>query len=319
MKKSSVEYIPRLEWEGLITELSIDGPFAECGVLPAGTDQIRFVRDDEYNIMGQISGALPLKAYHAECDKPFPPPFRHEIVTDNAHISLHNCRILNRTYGPKLQSYANNMMEVRGNLTVNRICKKHLLNHSSPAWLTEWYLNGPHFPSLLRKRTKRKIVREFTRGRTEKDEDAETFSFLEVDGTRADHAQLECDGTRFLVQRVPESFPPPWSEKLAIEYRPTWGCVPTDQERQAISEILSFVFGTPLVRIGSTLFDADGYLLEQVFQSHSLPNLRNLCKQAEIPPFSLPSAPDSSVEPIVSSLLHQYLNKRIPLQLHEAL
>ncbi len=48
-----------------------------------------------------------------------------------------------------------------------------------------------------------------------------------------------------------------------------WGGLPTPDEREAISEIISFVIGRRLMRVGTTIFTKAGRVMEEESVCHS--------------------------------------------------
>ena len=130
--------------------------------------------------------------------------------------------------------------------------------------------------------------------------------------------KLEEKPIYFLIHKVPNEYGPDWSHNIGIEYRDEWG-IPELKERQKISEIVSFIFGRQLIKIGQTIFDKKGCPLKKIALSPNLApetNIITLCQVIDLTPIRLNQ---NSIETPLSKLIPEYLSLREDLNLHEAL
>ena len=118
----------------------------------------------------------------------------------------------------------------------------------SPAWRSDWFINGPHDAVLGRFTRRRRNIR-FSR---EREFGSVHTPELPQGNDGRDHFVVDADTLRFAVCRVPEKLAPEWAHGISIEYRSP---VPDVEIREAVGEIVSFVLGRRLIQIGSTLFD----------------------------------------------------------------
>ena len=82
-----------------------------------------------------------------------------------------------------------------------------------------------------------------------------------------------------LVQHTP-NLGPSWSKCLSIEYRPAWGGIPEDRDREAIGALVGFLSGRELINLGHTRFDAEGKQISQVALSPRKDNLVSMCQRS---------------------------------------
>lgn len=124
----------------------------------------------------------------------------------------------------------------------------------------------------------------------------------------------------FLISKVPKDYGPAWSFNLTIEYRKSFGAIPSTEIRQAVSELVSFIFGSHLLKIGETAYDSSLSIVSQKFQHPWGDNVVNKCEKQGIPPVDIGDYQDWSIaEILINQLLPEYLNKRKSLALKDAL
>jgi hypothetical protein len=94
--------------------------------------------------------------------------------------------------------------------------------------------------------------------------------------------------------------------------------IPDEDEREAIAEILSFVFGRRLMQVGSTLFDSAGWTIEEEVATPWGRTTADVFERGDMPPipFSLRGA---AGEDALGRLVQRYLQERKRLGLRDAL
>lgn len=185
-----------------------------------------------------------------------------------------------------------------------------LVDLGPEAWRADWFINGPHMP--FARFTTRLRTGTFVRERS-----GTTISLGESPGggDRRDHFLIDAADIRFSINEVPEEFSPPWCHGLSLEFTAP---IPDPDTRAAVAELVSFIVGRRLVPIGSTLFDSQGWAIEQDVRDPWGQNLRGECERPDSPPVPIEPLSDD-VEQILSELLPLYLAARTPLGLKDAL
>ena len=289
-------HFSRVEWEGLKNKYNLGkyGPI-KSELLPKGTNELEVFRDGEYRLIGKIRGKF---------DK-FTELDNLNIDSDPGEfINYWNLEISDPTtdpYHPLKIDYELN--DIVGNIGTRRSIDGNHFEYkfalssikrifdikAKVDWITEWFLNGPYgfiYPEV----TEHNLVKKYKKKRRDINK---TFK-VEKSSTMHDYfhinfKQEEYDGQEFIIHSVPDIFSPSWSRKVGIEYRTEWG-IPSIEERKKISEIVSFIFGRQLIKIGSTKFTHDGWRTEDIAYNPAITpkiSLIALCKRDNTPPVEI--------------------------------
>lgn len=323
MKNTEFNFYPTwLDWEFLQNEFIISNPNISQE-LPGIPTELRIWRNEDYLIEAKISGINADPAFIHKSKKYNPGEIIQkfdlsgDIDQENTYYNIIGC-----TFGNLLEysDYNKGDEPVRTfsiNLSIDQISivkQKKLIK-----WLTEWYLNGVKTGFTFNHVTTRELKESFSRTRTfsEKIEisiDNESFN------SNVDFSFIQCSDFAFIIHLVPEEFNPQWSTNLGFEYREEFGKIPSKEEREAISEIVSFVLGKRLLNIGYTTFDEKGYPIDEVVFNPWGDNIRHLSQSAPIPPLDYFSQNNyGKIEKILPPLIEKYLYLRNKLQLNEVL
>lgn len=180
----------------------------------------------------------------------------------------------------------------------------------------EWFL-ASKINVLFPRSTQRQVESHFTKLRLDFDsEDNKTKQSSYSTGW--DYLSLETEQFKCFVADVPKEFGPDWAKRICIEYRSSLN-IPEAETRTAIHELMSFVLGTHLLRIGSTTM-ADEVVVKQIANSPWGDNVRSKCSKSPFPPVLLNSHYDwGRVELLANKLLPYYLEKRNTLELSSTL
>jgi hypothetical protein len=164
-------------------------------------------------------------------------------------------------------------------------------------------------------RLREKYERERKLPGNEKDSFEETKS---IGGTGL--AFVQTKELSLLVQHTP-NLGPSWSKCLSIEYRPAWGSIPEDRDREAIGALVGFLSGRELINVGHTRFDAEGKQISQVALSPRKDNLVSMCQRSgEFRPVEIdPLRGGDGLENLLTKLATNYLTLKEDLRLNEAL
>ena len=202
-------------------------------------------------------------------------------------------------------------------LVVYRIEKK-TLHDSEPDILVEWYLNGPVGSFIFPRSTSRELKEDFIRKRFDNEE--KLYPGTHTEEHTRDFAFIELENRSFIIQSIPKYYGPSWSNCIGIEYRNEWGGIPDEEEREAISEVVSFILGKHLLNVGYTKFVCLGYPVEEVAENPWGSNVVSLCQDTALFPVDIDNYSTwGYIEKVLAQLIPQYLLLRNELNLRQAL
>lgn len=206
---------------------------------------------------------------------------------------------------------------VRGRLDPARYYRRGN-DDSRPAWITDWYLNGPD-DFVWRSATSWTTSISHIRHRGKSLE--RKFERRGPAPASLDHLSVAIPGLVFALHKVPEHFGPEWSTNVAIEYQSVNGVLPSEETRTGVSEIVSFVLGRRLAKIGSTSFSDDGSPVEQTANSPWGDGIESVCGKVDSPPILIERGRGDSTnaEELLAVLVPRYLELRAELDLSSAL
>jgi len=131
---------------------------------------------------------------------------------------------------------------------------------------------------------------------------------------------VELEDYKFIVHKVPKGIGPEWSNNIGIEYRMEFGGIPNEDEREGISEIISFLFGKHLLKVGFSEFDQDENPMKQVGQTPWGDNIVSKCKSAGQYPINIDSYENMGLaEDVFQELIPRYLKLRNEMKMKDAL
>jgi hypothetical protein len=320
--------LPHLEWEAFVEPFSITTIF-EDERLPKGKTTFHVSRDENYKFQVIMKFKDPsfVSAPGKSSDVPGslaeymdigikgsgPKPFSYTLKS--ALVS-----------GPHIEISEESGFSGTSTIHLGGLLMK-TENKNEGTHLTEWFLNGPE-DLVFSRVTNRKVRRAFSRERLEtkdlrldsieispekraKENSLEKFDSidtpLETSSKRVDFLKVETNDRQFLVEKVLDGIGPDWSSNVAIEYRKTWGGIPTVAEREEISEVCSFVFGRQLLLIGNTLFDQDENIVEAYGCDPWVRSAKSFCREPAFPPINVTAAPfNNKAEMVINELLQRY-------------
>lgn len=311
--------LSRIEWEGFTDKIEIKKIIASESI-PKGAQTIEIWRDDSYKLNGRILGEYDGHSF-GYMDKEdiagtFVPSIEIEGTDYHGTISYKLCHCYIRDISSRVSLDSYPKTNFTANLMLNHVEKKSLTNKK---WdlLIEWYLNGP-INFLFPRFTERKLQENFVRKRFDHEE--RTYPVTERTETNRDFAFIELQDKSFLIQAVPKYYGPKWSNCIGIEYREEWGGIPNEEEREAISEIVSFIFGRQLLNVGYTKFTNMGSPIEEVAKSPWGDNVVSKCQRPSFFPIDIDSDETwGLIEKVLIQLIPKYLSLRNDLNLKQAL
>lgn len=172
----------------------------------------------------------------------------------------------------------------------------------SAAWRSDWFINGPHHEISIRF-TKRRRTSSYLRNEV-------CVEGVPSGSDSRDHILVETEDLRFSVGEVPKPFAPAWARPIRIDF---FAPIPQEDTREAVAEILSFIVGRRLMRVGSTLFDTSGWAIEQEVRNPWGQGIQNLCKNGVVAP--IPTTPfTGELEALLKELVPKYVSARTQMK-----
>jgi hypothetical protein len=345
MEGKIIPYLNRIEWESLHESINFIGlgvdnlpRFFPKSVDNSNIENINISRDENYRIQCKIN----FKDIKSE---------EFNDLLDCIHNpKLSKCHWnMNFFDYPKQQLLLENCKGkgiigsmLNSNFLMSADSMRRLFSMNPVDWITEWYINAPNL--LYPRKTSRTLDYTYKRSRDDLGNGNPKFNkrslvenslksvikTQEKNITSLDYMFIEFedkngDDMSFIIHSVPDLYYPKWSRKIGIDYRPEWN-IPNNSEREKITEIVSFIFGHQLIKIGETKFDANSKPIEELLISPNIDpeiNLKNLSKNPSIDPIkhiynsTYPSK--DSIETLLNQLIPSYINKRDKLYLDEVL
>ncbi|MFC7677512.1 hypothetical protein [Paenibacillus sp. GCM10028914] len=308
-----------LEWEGLQEQYEFKKAYIPEKSI--NINKITISRDEEYNIKGFIYGdnnpdfhSNDAKGMAGQRINPL------EITGSGKHgiqqFNLRHCYIGGVSTSHKLERDEQYTTQYQAELRVFEVEKK-TSTESEANSLTEWFLNGPNQDFLFCRSTERVYSEKYHLERSE-------LKNKEINGESVSHDRdyllVELTDFKFIIQQVPKELGPKWSNNIGIEYRKEFGRIPNESEREGISEIVSFIFGKHLLKVGYTEYDENGYLLKQISQNPWGNNVVSKCRNSGSYPIKIDNYDSwGRAETLLSELVPKYLEYREELNLKNAL
>lgn len=147
----------------------------------------------------------------------------------------------------------------------------------------------------------------------------------EIDGIRTermawDYMIIKLEEFSFIVQKVQDDVLPSWSNGFVIEYRNSFGKIPSEEIRIAIAEIISFMLGVEFMNIGCSEFNSNNELVSRYGIEPYGDNLIGRCTNVCMPPMRLPKKHSRiDAEDLLSKIVSNYLHLRKALKLNTVL
>ena len=136
---------------------------------------------------------------------------------------------------------------------IKRTYKTHNLKEVS--YVKEWYFNSVHDNLVFTRSTKYGAKKEYVKIRDNTPCDDVNFKEEYPQTISRDHLFLTLDEFKIILQRVPDEFGPKWSNNLCIEYHNVHN-IPSQDIRKKTADIVSFLLGRNLIKIGETYYDS---------------------------------------------------------------
>ena len=205
-------------------------------------------------------------------------------------------------------------MRFKGQLSIQTITRS-FNQEQTPGILFEWFLSGrlsAWFPRST-KREFNKSVQKIREGFDSKNEDTS----ISGSSNSRDFAFVSANGIQLIIAVVPSHFSPVWATKVCIEYRSEFGNIPPDNVRKAISELVSFILGCQLLKVGYTNMTDKREVVDQYAMNYWGDNVIGKCSRSASPPVNINRASSDwdRLETLLNMLLPTYLKLNDELNL----
>lgn len=314
-----------IEWEGLQNQYNIKEEIRTELLQNVVANTIQLWRDENYLIYGKIIGGLLkgekelIKKDGKAGERVTPSIIEGSNFQKIENYRLEHCYIGNINFSYELQNSGDYEKKYDADLNTYYV-KKFYESKETIGWLTEWYLNGPRGPFWFMRSTERKYSEKFERNRGVYSTKEHKFDGDMLEELSRDYLFVQLQRYGFIIQKVPKGYGPSWSENIGIEYRQEFGEIPAKKTREAIAEIVSFIFGRHLLNIGYSQYDKNGNPIEQVSINPWGDNVVSYCKEYELSPIIRHDYKDADiVEKTFEQLVPRYLDMRDEFALDEVL
>ncbi len=323
MGKIYDHYQDHLEWELIDADQEITHLSFENGIYCLNSKCIiKFSRDNQYDLVSTISGiAVNAEELEPNFEKIKGTFVSGDTITGFSKDGLFKYRLYGVLIGKSTSSRISiddPSVKFTADLIVSRIEKSFTEAEEAPVIVQEWYLCGPteiNFP----RSTSRSVEKSYKRLRDGTDDENEARLIMSSDGG-CDHLLVKFSNTSFIISKAPKEYGPNWSFNLSIEYRQSFGRIPSVEEREAISEFAGFIFGNQLLKIGQTSYDESLSLSVQEYQHPWSDNVVSRCQTKGITPVDIGNYESWGIAEILfNDLLPHYVEQRQPLRLKDAL
>ena len=318
-------YLGHIDWEPLQSpqEWELSEP---CPELPDGVTKVSAKRNASYLMEVELIGVLPAAVTDLR-------PLREQTAPEVAPGTLMERRDVSVAYyGGKVvikgyvpmgfsggKSSATGDREFRVPILTTGVIVQHQATEDT-GWITDWFVNGP-YEGPWRHHTDREFSTKYKRSWATPAAHKTDFSGHGSTGLSFDHFLIRTSKVEAVVHAVPAPLAPDWSHGIGITYLKSDGTLPNPVTRDAVEELLGFVFGRRLMRVGSTNFDADGYVIWEELLSPWGTDVQGPCGSPDrwILPFHRTNLGSVNVEEVMATLLPRYLENRETLRLDDVL
>jgi hypothetical protein len=323
MSKKHDFYQDHLEWEILEPEQAITHLTFENGLYNLNQDCIiNFSRDNQYDLVATISGILNHpKDIDINAEETPGTFIENEIITGYSLDGLFKYKFSGVVIGGHTSSpisVNSTAAKFKADIIFDKVEKMFTGSNNDTEYLQEWFLSSKsdvHFPRL----TKRGVEKSFKRIREQIDPDDE-ITLGRSHGSSRDNIFISTPEVSCIVAKVPDEYGPNWSFNLSIEYRTAFGKMPTDETKEAVSELVSFIFGCQLLKIGQTSYDKSHSLTLQEYKHPWGDNVVSKCQRGSFHPVDIRNYNEwGRVETLLNEMLPHYLRQRKTLRLKDAL
>ena len=319
-------YDPSVEWEYLDFPIEISNLKFEKNLHSLSNEcKIKIWRDSEFKLQAEISGyVLNPDTFGKNTKEDGHGSFAMLDTISGYGISDAHRYLLTNTVIGSYKCDANFYYHGLGlpftaSLHVTSFSK--LLCHydlSDPAVHYEWFICASvnlHYPGM----TKRFNQETHKRIRVGIDSDMDTDNIRPISLSR-DFFTINTPEIKCIVSKVPKEMKLDWAECFCVEYRTSVNQpLPHTSSKRAVQDFLSFLFGTELINIGTTIYST-GMICFQTAISPIGDNVKHKCQNGSMPPvFFIEKYHWGKIQYLVDTLFPKYLQQNKKLNLEDVL
>ncbi len=303
-------YYDEVEWELLQKEQLFESPLwnFEFPFKVPKIKKISIKRDENYNIQVKIS---------FEFDIHFSEKVSNEGIIDSIKIVsdffseeyiLKNVIILNSVSKHHINSRGSTSLLLSPSfIYYNRLCDK------DTSWIKEWYLNGPKEEVMFNRRIKYKKSEFIEKEFIDYPQDFKLGNIFSIESNQKSSGgkYMFCklnDDDNIIITTVPKKMNPEWSNNICIIYASEDYILNKDL-RKDFENIISFLFGRKLIKIGESYYDSKGHKIKEHIINPFLRdkfNIKNICMDSDNFPIHYEYF-DSKNEQLISDMITSFL------------
>lgn len=308
-------YYEEIEWELLQherifkdSEWTFEFPFKMMKI-----KEVKINRDEFYNI------SIKIKSF---ANEKVPEEIKQFEVIDfiklKSKYSSDEYLIKNLNISNYTSYYENSMVFRDISLSATNIIF-NLKNDENVAWIKEWYLNGPTSKIIFPRST--------TYAKNEIYEKILDYPEPELREGRKFKKEIEKNGIttlnyifcklneveNIIIGKVPDKMNPNWSTNISISYN-SEKYINDKNLRRDIENIVSFVFGRKLIKIGESYYDSKGNKIKEKIYNPIINeklNIKNICASTNKLPIPLHKYQHKDLELIIRDLINSFIEKDI--------
>ncbi|WP_296789795.1 hypothetical protein [uncultured Methanobrevibacter sp.] len=301
-----MEYFSKFEWEFLQEDLDLSTNYVLKSNLEISSFESCYLkRDGDYNLIFEIIGNINRESYDKLQENANVVHFLFE--NDEECIILNFCILHNRLISFNKDTGYKEVTEFK----VKHVERTYKNNLNTVDCIKEFYLNSVRYKDIFSRVTNYYKDEKFLKVREWEEDKLNELKGISPKMSAGDHLLLDLDEFSFILQDIRE-FGPKWSNKLCIEYQRQFN-IPSEEIRQKNREILSFLLGKHLIKVGETYFDNQNRIIKEIAMLPSFSpriNLKEACKRIEVPAISPNNFPMfNPLEKDLSRLIDAYLSE----------
>ena len=185
--------------------------------------------------------------------------------------------------------------------------------------IVEWFLNGSNPQLVFYQPTDRNYTENFKRTRRNPLNKPLIVDASDSGEVVLDHFVFEYENCQIIVSRVPKDVESSWKNCISIEYRNSDGEYPTEDIRDSIHEIVSFLLGKQLLNIGHTEFNENEFAVSKIGFNPGFHSITRKKDSLAYLPVPLSEIKDGGIERILTLLTPRYVNIKKDYGLDKAL
>ncbi|HEY5327391.1 MAG TPA: hypothetical protein VIJ27_10365 [Mucilaginibacter sp.] len=330
MNKQNNDPMALLEWEFFDWPLDFTHIRCQKGIYQLPSDsKVSLFRGEDYKLMGNVTGILTNKdaiTYKGGVTDPAAGEFMEMECIEGSKTGWETIALKGALLGAHKLKGPLSMSDPRFSFDAKVITFE--LDYTDNGYtpeetekLLEFYICG-QTNFFWPRSTKRKEVTRTAKIRIGLDEDINDPIDIarEGGGSGSDFFLIETPSHYIIVQEVAQHYLPEWSKGILFEYRRKDRTIPGVDERKSISEIVGFILGTHLLKVGESHLDKSDLLVKKTAYSPWGDNVMSKCSASARPPVSFNHYEDwGKIEIILNQLVPAYLEKRDAYNLKDVL